>query len=162
MQTISVVFYFILFLSSIFILCSPFDVTIFGNFDTNNKKVNIFIKIIVFRIKLKKSKKKKKRKKSLLGIKIKKLAVKKPIQIDLFYHSIRSKEIASLENKITKIDVEKLGSRLSNRFPSIDILLQNDNASHGINAVFSLRVKLNLFIIFSSVLQTITIRRNRQ
>lgn len=157
------VFYFIIFLSIIFLLCFPFRVKILFFYSFIGKKMLFTAKIgfIQFRPgKFEKKSKQKKNKTLPIHISIKKISIKKPIEFHLHFYSQKNTLLQKTENEILRLDLPKISGLLSQKSENIHIKLESsDYAVY--TCSFSLSLKLNFFLIITSVLQTIKIGRKK-
>lgn len=154
------VFFFIAYLSIIFLFCFPFNIKIVVFF-SNLPKISLFCANIGFiRISPKKIKKKKSGKKKKIPIKIgvKQISVKKPIDFNLSVYAVRPRGLRYAERAILGVPLDTVGRFLNAKLPSVSVCVA-DSEGGRLSASVTLKVRFNLFLIISSVVQTIKIRR---
>ena len=154
------VFFFIAYLSIIFLFCFPFNIKIVVFFSNSPKISFICANIGFIRIPPKKIEKNKsgKRKKLPIKIGVKKIAVKRPIDFNLSVYAARPRGLRCAERALLGVPLDTAGRFLSAKFPSVNVFVA-DSECGKISASVILNVKFNLFLIISSVVQTIKIRR---
>lgn len=152
------VFFFIAYLIIIIIFCFPFNIGICYNFDKKSNKSTFLLKLGIFNKYIqKKNKNRLKKNKANFKISLKSLSIKKPI-------NVRISIDASLPNFC--IFFKNNYSYILRRFCFNDLdnvqILHNVNVSNNSQALylqFKLSLKLNVFLIFSSLVQTLKLKR---
>lgn len=154
------VFFFIAYLSIIFLFCFPFDIRIVVFMSKSPESSFFSANIGIFRVSPKKLKRKKEEKKRKIKLKIgiKKIAIKKPIDFRLSVYLARPRALRYAEKQLLGIPLDTLGRFLSSNFPSCDIVVA-DATPQNATASITLKIRFNLFLIISSVMQTIKIGR---
>ncbi len=157
------VFFFIAYLIIIFLICFPFRIKVVA-FYASSRQIRYFCaQIGFFRFCSKKRKKikSKKHRKLRLPVKIRlnKIRLKRPIDYKIKVYATRPKAITSFERKLFGASFVKIGKTLDFLLNNADVIV-TDNEDDIFFIQFDASIKTNLFLIFSSVLQTISLRRN--
>ena len=152
------VFFFIAYLIIIIIFCFPFDIGICYNFDKKSNKSTFLLKLGLFSKFIQKNNKNRLRKnKGNFKISLKSLSIKKPINIKISVDASLPNFCIFFKNNYSYI----LRSFCFNDLDNVQIL-HNVNVANNSQALylqFKLSLKLNVFLIFSSLVQTLKLKR---
>lgn len=156
------VFFFIAYLSIIFLICFPFKIKIVLFYSNSQKKFVFYTSIGFFKFSSNKKRKQninKKRKTCFpLKIRLKRIRIKKPIDYQIELYATRPKKMSIVEKKIIGASMVTIGKTL-NTIIKDGVVSITDNDDGRLFIQFCASIKTNLLLIFSSILQTITFRR---
>ena len=152
------VFFFIAYLIIIIIFCFPFNTEICYIFDKKSNNSTFLLKLGIFSKYIqKKNKNHLKKNKGNFKISLKSLSIKKPINIKISVDAALPNFCFYFKNNYSYI----LRSFCFNDLDNVQIL-HNVNISNNNQALylqFKLSLKLNVFLIFSSLVQTLKLKR---
>lgn len=152
------VFFFIAYLIIIIIFCFPFNTEICYIFDKKSNNTTFLLRLGVFSKYIPKNNKNKlKKNKANFKISIKSLSIKKPINVRVSIDATLPSFCLYLKNNYSYV----LENFNVNGLDNVQIL-HNVNVSNNSQALylqFKLSLKLNVFLIFSSLVQTLKLKR---
>lgn len=152
------VFFFIAYLIIIIIFCFPFNIGICYIFDKKSRKSTLLLKLGLFSKFIPKNNRHKSAKnKSCLKINLKSLSIKKPINIRISIDGILPNFCFYLRNNYSYI----LKSINFNGRDNIQFS-HNVNIANNSQALYlqlKISLKLNVYLIFSSLMQTLKVKR---
>ena len=152
------VFFFIAYLIIIIIFCFPFDIGICYNFDKKSNNSTFLLKLGIFSKYIqKKNKNRLKKNKDNFKISLKSLSIKKPINVRVSIDASLPNFCIFFKNNYSYI----LRSFCFNNLDNVQILhnVNIANNSQALYLQFKLSLKLNVFLIFSSLVQTLKLKR---
>lgn len=151
------VLFFIAYLIIIIIFCFPFNIKMAFFVDNKGKDKDFFFKVGFFTIPIKKiSLKKRKKRKSKFGIKLKGFHLKKLIEYRVLLEINLPERLNAIIEEL-KFNFSPLRYVLR-LFPQLDINCNSSfNKQNSIYFQAKFSLKTNTFLIFSSILQTLTI-----
>ena len=153
------VFFFIAYLTIICLLCVPFTVKIYLFYSQKEGKFNYSVKIgfITLRSPHKQVRKSKKKKhKSLFSIK--KIVIPKFLYFSFRLYLNRPHSWENFEKYLLGVPLIKAAKLIDRSFDNVSVFVQDDEMFY---LDMSVTVTDNMFLIFSYLLQTITIGRRK-
>ena len=155
------VFFFIAYLIIIILFCFPFKTKFVVFYSNTYKKIYFsatigFINILPQKVKEKNNKKRRKRGKIKIGFKG--FNLKKPIDFSLTAYASQPKSFDAAMKAFFGVSVSSVAKLINAAIPNADVLVVNNDDNH-FYLQSKIEIKFNLFIIISSLLQTIKIGR---